>query len=91
MDSIRITTPLWGGYRLFNWGRREPFIALSISKLVASGEKVAINLEYLHRTVERQKKDLVESAQRYNWVGSNGRLPCYYYPESYLLTGDIAE
>lgn len=89
MDSITVKSPLWGGYRLFNWKRKEPFVGLSQRKLINSTDLVEIELGYLRTHVQRDKQELIAVAEKNNWVGSNGKLACYYYPESYLVTGNL--
>jgi len=90
MDSITVKSPLWGGYKLFNWKKREPFIGISQTKLLKSDETVDIELGYLRTHVQRDKQELIAVAEQNKWVGSNGKLACYYYPESYLVTGYLA-
>lgn len=90
MDSIKVEIPLWGGYRLFSWKRKEPFVGISQNKLLKSGETVDIELGYLRTHVQRDRQELIAVAEQNKWVGTNSRLACYYYPESYLVTGKIS-
>lgn len=87
MDSITVKSPLWGGYKLFNWEVKEPFVGLSENKLNHASDVVEINLEYLRTVVNKNRTELIELAQKNNWRGKNGRLPCYYFPESIIITG----
>ena len=34
MDSITVKSPLWGGYKLFNWEVKEPFVGLSVNSFI---------------------------------------------------------
>ena len=86
MDSIKVKAPLWGGYKIFSWEKKEPFIGLSENKLIQAGDVVEIDLEYLRTVVIKNKSELIRLAEENNWRGRNGRLPCYYFPES-IITG----
>lgn len=90
MDSIKVKSPLWGGYKLFNWDKKEPFVGLSKNKLMSAGDDVEIELEYRHLSLLQDKQNLIAVAEKNNWVGYNGGLQCYYYPESILVEGKIS-
>lgn len=58
MDSITVKSPLWGGYKLFNWEVKEPFVGLSENKLNHASDVVEINLEYLRTVVKKIELNL---------------------------------
>lgn len=83
-----ITVPLWGGYKMFDHGSKEPWVGVALDKL-QSAEKINLTLAYkkkAHTLTGVSSRDFLQTAQARGWKNRNGKAECYYLPESMLMS-----
>lgn len=86
--TYNITTPLWGGSRMFKYGSKEPWVGVAQEKL-QSAEKINLTLSYkktAHTLTGVSCRDFLQTAQARGWKNRNGKAECYYLPESMLMS-----